>query len=429
MTSTHEHFGTGAGKMALPLDTPDTKGNRRTCIGNNVHNSSIEWYGYIGDDGERISPRDLSFCQFCGTNNFTPDRVFLVTSAEYPGLIPNLVCDTTETNNCLKYGIDTRCLHYGGFRVNVNLINQDDTVWTSVTRIPTPKAMEAARSGVHIVGVPTSMGWELSIKGDPNGKYRHSDLLYKIKEAKFGDGRKVKVTDTRGSTNFYTSFQSNTGIRFNGYGGENTRFVFWKPSAMEKSHGLQATHDGESNKLYLTLSIHREVKKPRLSILRQCYEEGGYRDGGSSQMRGGAPQTRGGGSQMRGGGSQTRGGGDTVKGGQTRGQAKGGSPYGGGSNFSSHGNTFHTQTTVVDSTFPEVEDPVEMIVQLVNNESEEELIHFTRQLQSQVDGAKREEIEQMEKEKAQLEASLIEKRKVDARSKLFGHSEQEAHLM
>ena len=72
---------------------------------------------------------------------------------------------------------------------------------------------------------------------------------------------------------------------------------------------------------------------------------------------------------------------------------------------------------------------MEMIVQLVNNESEEELIHFTRQLQSQVDGAKREEIEQMEKEKAQLEASLIEKRKVDARSKLFGHSEQEAHLM
>ena len=33
MTSTHEHFGTGAGQMALPLDTPDTKGNFRTCIG------------------------------------------------------------------------------------------------------------------------------------------------------------------------------------------------------------------------------------------------------------------------------------------------------------------------------------------------------------------------------------------------------------
>ena len=104
-------------------------------------------------------------------------------------------------------------------------------------------------------------------------------------------------------------------------------------------------------------------------------------------------------------------------------------PYGGGSNFSSHGNTFHTQTTVVDSTFPEVEDPVEMIVQLVNNESEEELIHFTRQLQSQVDGAKREEIERMEREKAQLEAALIEKNKVNERSKLFGHSEQQAHLM
>jgi hypothetical protein len=425
MTSTHEHFGTGADKMALPLDTPDTKGNRRTCIGHNVHNSSMEWYGYIGDDGENVHPVDLSFCQFCGRNNFTPDRVFLVTSAKYPGLIPRLVCDTSKTDNCLKYGIDSRCLHYGGFRVNVNLINQNDTDWTPVTRIPTPKAIAAARSGVHIVGVPTSMGWELSIKGDPNGKYRHSDLLYKIKEAKFGDGRKVKVTDTRGSTNFYTSFQSNTGIRFNGYGGENTRFVFWKPSAMEKSHGLQAAHDGESNKLYLTLSIHREVKKPKPQPIYNCYEEGGYR-GGAPQMRGGGEGTsKGGGSQMRGGGEGTSKGGGS----QMRGHEKGGSPYGGGSNFSSHGNTFHTQTTVVDSTFPEVEDPVEMIVQLVNNESEEELIHFTRQLQSQVDGAKRDEIGRMEKEKARLEAALLEKSKVDARSKLFGHSEQQQHLM
>jgi len=412
MTSTHEHFGTGAGKMALPLDTPDTKGNRRTCIGNNVHNSSIEWYGYIGDDGEKVKVSDLTFCQFCSRNNFPPDRVFLVTEQDYPSrLVPMLVCDTSQTANCLKYGIDSRCLHYGGFRVNINLINQDDTDWTPVTRIPTPKAMTASRSGVHIVGVPTSMGWEISIKGDPNGKYRHSDLLYKMKEAKFGDGRKVKVTDTRGNTNFYTSFQSNTGIRFNGYGGENTRFVFWKPSNKEKSHGLQATHDGESNKLYLTLSIHREVKKPKPQPTYKCYEEGGY--------RGGAPQMRGGGQEK---GGQTRGGG----------QAKGGSSqndYGGGSNFSSHGNTFHTQTTVVDSTFPEVEVPVEMIVQLVNNESEEELIHFTRQLQSQVDGAKSDEIELMEKEKARLEAAIIEKRNVDARSKLFGHSEQEAHLM
>jgi len=411
MTSTHEHFGTGAGQMALPLDTPDTKGNFRTCIGNSAHNSSIEWYGYIGDDGEKVKVSDLTFCQFCGINNFPPDKVFLVTDADYPTrLVPMLVCDTSRTANCLKYGIDTRCLHYGGFRVNINLINHDDTDWKPVTRIPTPKAMAAARSGVHIVGVPTSMGWEISIKGDPNGKYRHSDLLYKIKEAKFGDGRKVKVTDSRGNTNFYTSFQSNTGIRFNGYGGENTRFVFWKPSNKEKSHGLQATHDGESNKLYLTLSIHREMKKPKPQPqpTYDCYEEGGYRGGGS---------------QMRGGGE------GTSKGGQTLGQEKGSCSYGGGSNFSSHGNTFHTQTTVVDSTFPEVEDPVEMIVQLVNNESEEELIHFTRQLQSQVDGAKREEIERMEREKAQLEAALIEKNKVNERSKLFGHSEQEAHLM
>jgi len=411
MTSTHEHFGTGAGRMALPLDTLDTNGNRRTCIGNNVHNCSIEWYGYIGDDGEKVKVSELTFCQFCGRNNFPPDRVFLITDNDYPSkLIPRLVCDTSKTVNCLRYGIDIRCLHYGGFRINVNLINQDDTLWTPATRIPTPKAMAAARTGVHIVGVPTSMGWELSIKGDPNGKYRHSDLLYKIKEAKFGDGRKVKVTDTRGSTNFYTSFQSNMGIRFNGYGGENTRFVFWKPSAMEKSHGLQAAHDGESNKLYLTLSIHREMKKPKPQPTYDCYEEGGYRGGGS---------------QMRGGGEGT----SKGVGSQTRGQEKGGSPYSGGSNFSSHGNTFHTETTVVDSTFPEVEVPVEMIVQLVNNESEEELIHFTRQLQSQVDGAKRDDIELMEKEKARLEAAIIEKSNVDARSKLFGHSEQEAHLM
>lgn len=93
------------------------------------------------------------------------NQVFLVTEQDYPSrLMPMLVCDTSQTANCLKYGIDSRCLHYGGFRENVNLINQDDTAWTPVTRIPRPNAMTAARSGVHIVGVPTSMGWELSIK-------------------------------------------------------------------------------------------------------------------------------------------------------------------------------------------------------------------------------------------------------------------------
>ena len=400
MTSTHKHFGVSrgsVGNMALPLDTLDTKGNRRTCTGNNVHNSSIEWYGYIGEDGTKVKVADLTFCQFCGLNNFPPDRVFLITDKDYPSeLVSRLVCYTRQTSYCLKYGIDVRCLHYGGFRINVNLINQDDTDWTPVCRIPTTNAMIAGRTGVHIVGVPTSMAWELNIKGDPHGKYRRSDLLYKIKDATFGDGRKVKVTDTRGATNFYTSFQSNTGIRFNGYDGENTRFLFWKPSAMEKSYGLHAKHDGESNKLYLILSIHREVKRPASQPTYNCYEEREIYRGGAGTK----------------GGSQQN-------------------DYGRGSNFSSHGNTFHPQTTGVDSTFPEVEEPVEIIVQLVNNESEEELIHFTRQLQTQVDAAKRAEIEGMEKGwlLRRLEKALAEKNTLEARSKLFGHSEQEAHLM
>ena len=175
MSSTQEQFGKGAETIMFELDTPNSKGERRTCLGQNTHCPEGRWFGCIGKMG-RINPSGLSFCECCAKLNFQPQQLFEVTEEEYPGLKSVLVCDMMLTDRCLRNGIDSRCLHYGGFRVNINLINQADTKWSPACRIPTEAAKQAAKVGTHIVGIPTFTGWECCIRGDPNGIYKCSNM-------------------------------------------------------------------------------------------------------------------------------------------------------------------------------------------------------------------------------------------------------------
>ena len=421
MTSTQQHFGKGAETIGFPLDTKNTQGNRRTCLGGGINDGTIQWYGFIQSDGIRVDPYKLTFCQCCGEQNFQPHQVFKIMDNEYPNLIPVLICDTVNTKLCLAYNIDMRCLHYAGFRVNINLINREGDKWVPASRIPTIEAGKAAKVGTHLVNIPTHTGWECCIKGDPNGKYANSDLYYKVECARFGDGREVIVSSKGGTTNFYTPLSSPKPMIFNGYDRDDSRFVFVAPSNLEKSHGLQASHDKQSNKLYLTLSIHREVTAVE-PVYRQSkggndeYLEGSYdMVSDANTMRGGTTK----GASMNGYFSAA-----TTRGGSVQ------SDYSGGSNFSSGGKTHHSETHTVNSTFPKVGPSVEMIIQLVNNEPQEDLLHFARLVQEQVEGQRRDDLGKLQREKELLEAKIhLETNRVDPRSQLFGHTTQEAHLI
>jgi hypothetical protein len=257
-------------------------------------------------------------------------------------------------------------------------------------RIPTEQGASASKGGVGIFPVPSMSYWELSVRGDPNGRFKGSNLYFKVKSAKFGDGRVVKITNQMGSTNFYTPLEGSL-MTINSYltGVQGQRFFFVAPSTLEKANKLEADHNNESNKLYLTFSIHKKVDwNPE--------PEPVFRGGGG--YRG-------------------------IAKGATRGS------YNGGSNFAASGNSSNVSTRRVNATFPEIEE-ISAIIQLVNNEPEEELIHVTKVIQEQVDGEKQRKIDALLKQKEMIDIQIQELMGTEsARSTVFGQTDQESLLL
>lgn len=389
MSTISEHFGDGVATTIFSPERKSHMGKLRCCIGKDNMDSSIKWYGYINKSGRRINPNSISFCEFCGENYFKESERFLITESEYPNMTKNLVCDAPYTDKCLEYGINKRCIQFRGLRFNINLVHPtDDDIWRPTMKIPTEVGMRASQNGVGIFPVPTGSYWEFVIRGDPNGLYSGSDYYFKIKKAVFGDGRSVTVTDQHGNSNIV--IPTNWGqLIINSYktGVEGQRFCYMAPSDLEKDHYLEATHNNESNKLLITVSIHKKIMLDPEPIYR----------GGSGVTRGGSGVTRGG-----------------------SGVTKGGS-YTGGSNFASTGYSSNIQTRKVNATFPEI-DRVDIIVQLVNNESEEERLYTTRLIQEQVDIEKERKIERMRSEIDRLSQQ-------DIRSAIIGHNEQQSLLI
>jgi hypothetical protein len=433
MTSTRDHsaqghFGQGFEAKDYTVDRLGIDGVPLFCIGREKHNVNAKWYGCFDSNGKKIPPSDLTFCEACGSRNFKSDEVYEVTDEDYTSINRSfLVCDTRNTDMCRDtFGIDRRCIHKQGIRVNINAVERDGDKWAPLMTIPTEEGKVAASGGVGIYGIPSMTYWECIIRGDPRGEYRNDpDIYFKVAKAKFGDDRAVSITNHEGNSNFYTPI-GGTILTINSYktGVSGQRFFYAAPAKLETDNGLEASHNKKSNILYLTISIYRKV------LLGEEKEEKGLSsdEDDGIQYRGGT--TRGG--AKGGGGGTTRGGAKGGGGATTRGGSHDmeacSSSYSGGSNFAADGYSRHIKTHRVNARFDEIET-VDVIIQLVNNQSDEELESLAIEAQKQVDMAKEAAIAKLMVEREIIDKKIAAIRQNETRREAILTHKSQANLL
>ena len=167
-------------------------------------------------------------------------------------------------------------------------------------------------------------------------------------------------------------------------------------------HDLEASHNNESNKIYLTIEIYLKEEMPKIQ------EEPGLYRGGQSR---GATH------------------------GATRGNRGATRDYSGGSNFSTSGDAHTSKTHMTYARFDKIKS-IECIIQLVNNESEEERNYFARKLQSQIDTQEKKIYDDVNSRfevtyvyNHNLSTSEPPVYKPSRRSEILNHGQQEAYLI
>ena len=390
-------------------DDTDETGKLRYCIGSNRTRSGIKWFRY-----RDIDPNTISFCEGC-SKNFSPSDITEITEEDYPGLKCRLVCDTSDTNHCLRHDIDVRCLNYRGVRCNVNAINEANTDFRPVTRIPTDNSKLAAEHGALLARLPTHTYWEMVARLDPSKKFP-SNYHLKLITSKFGDGRVATLTNSRGNSNIY--YPTNSLIVMNSYqtGVTGQRWFYISSSEMEKSSGEAPKHEGDSNKLFLKFGIYEKVYRcPSYgcskTFIKQTQAGRCCVDDSETMVRSSKPKAKGG--RVCRGGGQFRGGGSV---------SKGRSSYTGGSNLAASGFSSHVSTiTEKDAIYQPIDETIEITIQLVSNDSEEMKIAKAQSSYYDVEVEKESRI-------AQLEAELSTLRS-QPKSCVSGHLDQLMYLV
>lgn len=363
---------------------PGLGGSRRCCTGKHKDPTG-DWYGYIRC-GTRVPPATLSFCDHCAKNAFSQEEVFKITHSEYPGLVPMLVCDTYQNDVLKNFGLlNRRKMQYMGFEIGVNAVDpRDDDSFVPLVTLPEKREVMSGGTGIFLC--PSKMYWEFTV--NPNKMFWSKNNHFKV-SARFGDGRVVEILSKSGSSNFVSPCHGGL-INVNAYKpGKGHRFFFDVPSDAEREAGLAASHDKQSNKLYITVEVFEDVTPPAPV----------YRDGAT--YRGGA--TRGG---------ATRGGGDdaTYRGGATRGGAQG------GTNYAAAGHSEGFSTTKRNWKLVPVKK-IEVRIQLVNTESQEELEYMSGLVQTSIETKRQEEIE---RKRAELKLLEEQRRVPTAHAKALG---------
>jgi len=377
MTTT-SFFGPGVDTSIFSPDTLGVDGKIRSCAESHT-SSNIRWFGFNG-----VDPAKLSFCEHCAKIGYKDDELFEITDCKYPGLKSTLICDSSKSKFIKQYVGERRCVKYNGIKFNVNITNEQDTIWRPILKmINNIKAQEAERIGVLLANIPSMSYWEYIVQIDEDSEYYSEDYYFKV-EAKFGDGRKVIKTDQYGSSNFYTS--SLAQFRVNGYSsGKGQRFFFQAPTYTEICSDEVAEHNKKSNILYLNTMIYKKENIEVAPDIKEIKYRGRTSKGGGTQYRGG------GGTQYRGASSNH----DSLV---------------GGSNFSTSGFSEHASTTRVNARFIHVKK-VCTIIQLVNNEDERQKQYMSDLIRKQIVDYREGEIEKLVCERHLIDVKIDELRK------------------
>ena len=460
-TKSFEKFaGPGVDTSVFTPLARSSKGTLRCCCGGDKSPTDIRWYGIYYPDGTKVSPTKVAFCEWCGEHAFKASEVWQVPSGSQH--LGDFKCSTAFTPKYLDIVGNRRCVlrefalpdgSIQNLQLNCNLINRDDTVWVPITVGAGAEDKAAANSGVLRANVPTHSYWEVVIggyKGDvisnddgvrtkfgqmrrhthklycgrsaqngeidwPNGsdgqcgpndgpqcasciRLQEKQPWFKVISAKFKNGESVSITNSSGNSNFYTPLAGGQLIiNSKATGVKGKRFFSVTPprSAVrarqegnplpdDSTAHMVAEHDTTSNILEIEISLHIEKKPQPKPVYREgAYFGGGFRSGGDSGV-------------AKGGGFRS--------GGIARGRSKK-EGLTGGSNFSASGHSEHVHTTTTISTFPEI-GRVKYTVQLVNDEGDDERMHFANIIDQQIVGWKTAEIAQLTRQRDQIDAQI-----------------------
>lgn len=373
METTQHFFGDDVDTTVFDLDRTDASGQPVCC----TLNTGNKWFQF-----KTVEPSILSFCEYCGKNYFEKGEVSEIDFSKYPHLKGKLECDTRYTKRCKSYGIQRRCIETDGVQVNVNIVNHKNDSWRPTMRIPTSKGNTAFENGVGIFPLSSMSYWEFVIQGIPGGVLNNPDYFLKMKSARFGDGRTVSYTDESGNSNIYFNAQKSQMI-VNSYrtGTEGERFLFVAPSKLEREHHLEAPHNNESNKVFITVGVYKKEQPPQPKTV--------WRGGGATR----------------------------------------GCNYTGGSNFAASGYSELVKTESMRDELIEI-NSIDFTIQLVNNEEESSLLHYSQTIQEKVDNQIEMDIEKLIKERDAIDERIRElMNETSRRSKILSHKDQTSYLL
>lgn len=371
MNTTKEYYGDGVDTTKFTPERMDEFGNPIACLKYLGKTN----YGLIGSNGMRIHPTLIHFCKFCA-EHIGPEKTYSFNRADYPvSFEDGFVCATNKTHLLKEYGVDLRCVYNGGLSLNVNLVHpKDDNIWRPTMRISSDKGEMASKNGVAIIHTPSNIYWEAVIKGENLGKYSNTNHYFKLHSATSGDGRTITVENSDGNHNIFYRINEDMLI-INSYSkGKDKRFFFATPSNMETSNGIAAPHNGESNKFYFKIGIYK-IEEYKVGPAKGNVWRGSNMTRGENVTRGGK-------------------------------MAKG-SAYSGGSNFEAEGNSDYVKTESLNGKKILLEE-VNFTLQLVNNQSEAELVQNTVNIQRQITESREEEIKKLIKERDTLNDRIME---------------------
>ena len=349
----------------------DSKGNLKNCIGRNsiVPDTEQKWYGLLLPN--KVPAYDFTLCQYCGENFFKPHEVYEVDPNEYPQILQGVTCDCSNGELCKKFGTDRRFTTIGGLHFYVNIVGAyTGSDWVPTMHIPGIEGDNASQNGAHIVPMPSHSYWEWCIKGERYGKYAgQRNIYYRVKNASFEDGRRVSITNEQGNSLIYTPIDMEMRVDSFTSGKNGSRYLFISPTEYDREIGNVSDHHNKSNKLKIKVGIYR---KEEVAVHIE-YDAPRYRGLNSNYS-------------------------DNVS--KTRG-------WNGGSTHSAQGSSNYMNARPTQANFVEI-DEVDAVIQLVNNESDEEIVHNEQLIQEQINKKNTAKLEMLRKQKISIENEINE---------------------
>lgn len=335
--------------------------------------------------GERKIPiEDISFCEYCA-KKLPQEMIYKHDYCAKTCYDKWYYCDIYYTDKLREYGMDERCLHYDGYRVNVNIVDPNiSQIWRPTTKLSTrPKT--ADKDGLLITNIPSGSHYEVAITTDP--MYYNDDYSFKIESMKFGDGKVVTystVDGVEGYSNLYHDQNSKIMAYVSSYHSlkDNMRFYFQRMTQKEVTGGMIPGHYNKSNKIFIKLGLYKIIHKPRpiyrSRIVSDSLEDDCCTKGGDVQYRGSKS-----------------------------------SNLGGGATYSTNGSAFKINATAATKEYSKYPFKItEVSIQLVNDESEEQIAKVSSEI-----------CEIAKKELTEKLASIEERQKT-----ISGHKTQESHM-